>query len=615
MPKKNIADPPTAEQRSAWKYYGEPGKAKASAENSNVGPQVGEARYVIGWMADQMVRMGWRATIDGSETWEIEAADGVIISDEQEDDPSNPAHSANASRKLLETIEWDSRTVREVTTNLFVAGELHYALERGSDPKWRVVSVIRKDREDILENSSIIIHGLWPHPADPACPDAPMFGVLGVLDDMAWLNRLSRSQSANRVGMRGIIGVADGMTTSTGQTGEAFWSDFEASVSRPMDDPEDVAPVMIRGAKELVEPSSGGHGMAGLSWVYPDFPYDSKVDARMEKLVQRLAYGLPIPPEILLGLQAQSKATAFQVEGATYRAHIEPVALLVAKIATDALSRFLPDEVGKVDVIPDPTAILARRHSVSDVLEAFDRNAVGYSYLREVLGIPASAAPTEEDIALKLRMGGSAEVVDGVQDPANQAAEEPLSLHFEKASARAIAAAVGVKSPVDGAADEAQAPSPESEDDAWLSDRLHSLNTAILFELVGAVPQALAAARNRLAARVRANKRFKDQIPEGITNEEIPVRLGPDGFEALGIDARAVAGQALAPTITWWQRRVEEVRTQVSHLLSQGDVEVSFDVLPRASVDLLEELLHESVFAEAEPAEARLRDIIDLAGQ
>lgn len=589
----------TSEQRQAWEYYGVPKSpsTKGGSQAAAIGSQVGEVRYIVGWMADQMVRMGWRLTIGGSETWSLTLPDGEVVrsrGDEPKVDSDN--HPSNASRRVLEVIDWNSRTVREVTTNLFVAGELNYVQD---GERWRVVSVIRSDREVLLNSSGINVRGIWPHPADPSAPDAPLFGVLPVLNDMAWLNRLSRSQSANRVGMRGILGVADEFRTADGVEGEAFWDEFEASLSRPMDTPEDVSPVGIRGSRELVEPKDGN--MMGLTWLIPQFPYDDKVDERMEKLVQRLAYGLPVPPEILLGLQAQSKATAFQVEGATYRAHIEPAAMLVSKIATDTLQQFLPDGTELVEVVPDPTNILARRHSVADVLEAFDRGAVGFEYLREVLGIPSRAEPGEDDIRLRQEILGRTQIVDGVSNPDEDAASEPLT------------AAVTLPG---------EAPEPVSNpdgtaDDKWLQDALYTIDMSSLYELIGASEQAVTKARERFGAHIRSHKDLKGRIASDVTNEELATsEVGTLAAQALGADADRIIGAAIESALRWWEKRVEKSRDQAQHVLDRGGIELNYSTTSlQESVDALEAVLRESVLSDAPVQETALSGVVRIAGR
>lgn len=559
--------PATDDQKRAWAFYGEP-HAPATKDRVNTtsttsfssnGKQVGEVRYIVGWMADQMVRMGWKILIDGSTDWMLKLPGGESVESKGEvgkDPESDPTHPANASRKVLESIAWDSRTVREVTTNLFVAGELHYVHDK--DGKWRVVSVIRPDREQLLDKAKIKVRGIWPHPADPEAPDAPLFGVLNILDDLLWLNLLSRSQSANRAGMRGILGVSDSWRVAgqSDSTNADFWTQLNAALSRPMESPDDVSPVGLVGPLELVTPKDGG--MMGLTWSIPEFPYDDKIDEKMQGKVQRLAYGLPIPPEVLLGLQAQSKATAFQVEGSTYRAHIEPVALLVSQIATDTLRKFIDGET-TVEVVPDPTVILARRSSVADVFEAHDRGIVSDAYTREVIGIPQDAAPDEAEMARRAK-AKQPTVVDGVSDPGNDAAE-PIN-----AAARQMPADGGDTGPLF-----------DSDASERLSSALHTIDSTLFYELVGSSHAAVSKAHERLGARVRASSRLKSAFPAEMSNEDLGREHAEAIMSALGTDGEKIVNAAIEPTIKWWGKRLSKAMQQTENVLAQGETMIEWE--------------------------------------
>ena len=563
---KEKLPPATDDQLRAWGFYGTP-HAPATKDRVNQkttfstsGKQVGEVRYIVGWMADQMVRMGWRILIDGSTDWTLALPGGETIESKGEvgkDVETDETHPANASRKVLESIAWDERTVREVTTNLFVAGELHYALD--TSETWRVVSVIRPDREELLQGAKVKVRGIWPHPADPEAPDAPLFGVLNILDDLLWLNLLSRSQSANRAGMRGILGVSDSWKVA-GQpdsTSADFWTQLEAALSRPMESPDDVSPVGLVGPLELVTPKDGG--MVGLTWSIPEFPYDDKIDEKMRGKVQRLAYGLPIPPEVLLGLQAQSKATAFQVEGSTYRAHIEPVALLVSQIATDTLKLFVELGGKQIKVVPDPTVILARRSSVADVFEAHDRGIVSDAYTREVIGIPQDAAPDEEEMARRAK-AKQPTIVDGVSDPANDAAE-PIN-----------AAAQQMPGDLTPRQEEA-----ETEAAGRLSGQLHTIDSTLFYELVGASHAAVAKAHERLGARVRASSKLKSLFPAELSNEDLGREHAEEILSALSIDGEKIVNAALEGVVKWWAKRLSKAMEQTEAVLAQGDVAIEWD--------------------------------------
>lgn len=581
----------SSDQTRAWGFYGSP--AAASTTLAAPGHQaIGELRFVIGWIADQMSRMGWRVKIDGSENWTVATEeDGTIVSDAEEADLERDTHPVNASRDLLKLIMWDERTVREVATNLFVAGEMHYALDRDI---WRVVSVIRADRQKIVDRAGdMVIRGIWPHPADPSVPDAPTFGVLGVLDDMRWLNRLSRAQSANRVGMRGILLVADQLKIAGTDTSDTLPDDLNNALSRSMDDPEDVSPVMIVGPAELLKGS--GAGGDALKWTIPDFPYDAKIDARMEKLVERLAYGLPIPPEILLGLQASSRATAFQVEGAAYRAHIEPIALLVSKVASDALSLFLP-QFDDIFVEPDPAEILARRHSVQDVLDAYDRGVIKDDYLLEVLGIPNRAKSDEEDLARWLLVNGNLPNA-AADDPASIAAIEP---------ALAITAAVSAEAP----------PKPETPAEE-VAALLQNIDTALLHELAGQVGATVTKLWERLGARVRSSGPLSKSLATSTaSNEEVGRQLAGQIVDGLGADGLRIIETTIAPLLKWWESRALEAQGQVEEILATGDIVTHFSPTSlAASSTRLTSLLTEAMLQGIGVASSDLRGVLDIAGE
>lgn len=498
-------------QIKAWGYYGsygagaiggttQPGQTIYGAIESGQ-EAVGEVRYVVGWAADQMARMKWNILVDGSPDWELELPDKSTVTSSAQQEGSHT--NAKASNTVLKSIGWTSGTVRLVTTNLYVAGELFYVY---MDKKWIPVSVIHPEQTAIFKDATHVIRGLWPSPIDPSQPDAPLFGVLSILEDMDWLSRLSRSQSANRVGMRGILGSADGLNFAGGGD---FWEEWDKSLRAKMKDPTDVGPVHLRGAKELVEPMASGSGMGGLSWVVPDFPYDARIEGRMEALIHRLSYGLPIPPEILMGLGVQSRATAFQVEENSYRAHIEPPAMIVAQVATDVLKTLVPDT--DIQVVPDPSLLLAKRHTTQDVKDAHDRGAVSDSYLREVLGIPEWAAPTPEEKAER-QAGGNP--LEGGHSPTTETPRQ-------------------------------RAARTDREDPSATPADQKSLDPLVLAEWRGKIDVAAFRARDRLGAKARTHKALRDALPPDLPNDEVAAHLGLATLESAGVDAAAVVSESL----------------------------------------------------------------------
>lgn len=544
------------QQKRAWGFYGLSGMPTRP---------VGEVRYVVGWQADQMTRLDWDVLINGSEEWSVTlpAAEGVEVGTIATKQADGEEDVTEASRQLLELIDWTDTNVRSVTTNLFVPGQGDYVQ---TDDGWEVVSTIDPDRKKKLESRTVVPF-LWPHPADPKKPDAPLFAVLELLDELDWLNRQSRTQSRQRVLISGVQLVADGFN---GPNDTTFWDVWNDAMKAKMVDPDDLSPIQLSGALELIKD--------GFRWETPDFKYDDLLDRRVSAAIQRLAYGLPVPPEILLGMQAQSRATAFQVEENAYRAHIEPPALQVAQVAQDALNLILDDEF-TVQIIPNPGRLLARKNSVQDVKDAYDRGLVTPEYVREVLGIPEDAAPEDDGVA-------PAGVPVAESDPANDAA--------------------GEASPINA-----------STGDTDLSTLLADIDSALASELAGATVMATDRARQRLGAAVRTvDNTYRSGEYKGLSNAQLAVKLGFDGLSGTRIDVADQIAEPIDSASKWWVSRVGQVWNQISELVpgwsGQGDwVTESVDVLAESLVAHIMDTLDQDV---PPPLEAgQIRAVVDVA--
>ena len=161
-------------------------------------------------------------------------------------------------------------------------------------------------------------------------------------------------------------------------------------------------------------------------------------------------------------MQAQSRATAFQVEENAYRAHIEPPAWMVAQVAQDALTAILDDRT--VEVVPNPSQMLARKQSVEDIKWAFVNGLADTEYTREVLSIPRQSRT--------MMVSRSVPCTAPERDPANVAADEPVT-----------------------------AASSEPN----LSELLADIDAHLSSELAGVTVMATDRARQRLGAAARSN--------------------------------------------------------------------------------------------------------------
>lgn len=504
-------------QTKAWRFYGIPDNTSASALRSNQGA-IGEVRFVLGWLAQQVGRVEWHVDIDGKR---LDDEDAAI---------------------LMEKVANEESTVI-ITTNLVVAGEFNYValtndkleeltgnprwealagpdLAGDEEARWMAVSVVDNNRDELLKDSDLNLRAIWPHPAKPSVADPPLRGVIDVLEEIEQLQDLAYSQNRSRIAQMGILTVASEFDLAVSPSGN-FGNDLEQAINTPIVDPRQssASPILMRGPFELMT-GSLSNGARAVQWTKPVQDFDERLESKMKFAIQRLSWGFPVPPEILLGMTATNRAVAFQIEETTYRSHVEPIARMVGRVYAKALKMIMDDGV-KVEVTPDPTDLLARRHSVADAKDAYDRGLVRAEWVRRVLGIDEEDAATEDDLdrilLLKSKGGAGREM-----DPSEVSGNEPV-----KASASAGIAEVS-----------------------------RALSGAIALAHTTAVSRVGAIARTRLS---RAEVTPDLEVDAGaVGNRRLPSLLGPDRLAALEVDIEGAMTDAVEWLCDWWVERLTE---------------------------------------------------------
>lgn len=513
-------------QLQAWRFYSLPDGATGAGTIGRLNQgAVGEVRFVMGWIAQQIGRIQWHVDIDGT----------------RQDD-------ARAKELMGQVSNEDSTTI--IATNLIVAGELNYiALPPGDintiygslweatvgdtlpgddDKRWLTVSVIDNLRQQIFSAANargINMRCIWPHPARPIAPDPPLRGVLDVLAEIEQLSDLAYSQNRSRIANMGILTIANDLeltNTLPNGRGSDVGDDIELVINAPIGDPRrtSAAPIIFRAPMEYFT-GALANGARGLQWTKPDLEvYTDTLESRMRFAIQRLAWGFPVAPEILLGMTATNRAVAFQIEESTYRAYIEPICDLVGKVYARALTTILAKEDGsspKVEVKPDATVLLARRHSVADAKDLYDRGIVGAPYVRKTAGIDDDQAATDEDLhRIVFLRKGTNEQHAREADPSEVAGNEPV-----RASGQYSIGALG-----------------------------HALDGALQMAHGQFLQRVGAAARTRLQRNPGTPAMELD--PEVIPNRRLPSFLGPDRLAELGVDIDQCARPVAQFLAEWW---------------------------------------------------------------
>lgn len=326
---------------------------------------MGELHYATSFMARQVGRLAWDVVINGRKLVRPTNKDWPDILDE------------------ATFVEGVRATVHDMTLQFLVAGAFHY-VRVGEE--WQVTATTTPGLNELERAANIWVSAINPDPEKRGRADSPVLANLNTIRELALLQALQRSQSRNRIAQRGIL-MYPAEAEFPDDTN--FEKDFEEAATAPIRDEyaaEAVTPLILKYPEALIE-----------KWrhLVLENPYDEELPAKIESVTRRLAIGLDMPPEALLGMGDATHWTVWNVSESTYRAHMEPWATEVGRVLARAIFRMRADDLD-VQVIPDPTPVLAKLGSVTDALEAFDRKIVHAEFVRGLMGADEEDAPDDD---------------------------------------------------------------------------------------------------------------------------------------------------------------------------------------------------------------------------
>jgi hypothetical protein len=590
--------------RRAWWFYGSP---YGWDNRSNAGA-VGEVRYVLGWVAEQVGRLEWKVLVDGkpvendelikqvaNEYASVMIATNLLVAGE--------LWYAAFDRSELDGLARDLNVAEGIRDMRQALRDLAFSLPRTETATWLPISTVFPTRDQVLGRAKLKARAVWSHPANPARPDPPLFGVLDVLEEIEQLQDLAYAQNNSRVIQLGFLEVAKEYSFIGEDNGSDFHTRMQAAIAARMADPRGTGgePISVTAPGELVG--------KGIYHTKVEVDPDNQLEAKMRFAIQRLAFGFPVPPEILLGMTSTNRATAYQIEESTYKSHIEPVAKIVGRLYAVAAAQLIDGEDPIVEVIPDPTNLLARQSSVPDLQWAYIRGLINRAVVLRAMGInpdDPSTEATDEDIERLLLLNRNTRTGQRGDDaPEPDAADQP---------GITAAAALALESDVD--LDE-------------LTARFSRIDEDLLLSLRTATARDVQVAFQRLGATCRS--KLRQRGPEAsdpysaVTNAQLPLTLGTSGVRELGLDPEAALRGAFSDLVTWWRdsalpQAEEALRALVLPLGAtlpplNGQATTSADVLLQGLVTWgLEQLERDSTQLEEVPV-LLLREVVATAGR
>ena len=271
--------------------------------------------------------------------------------------------------------------------------------------------------------ASAFVGRIWrAHPRFSEEADSSLRGLLDLCAELLLLNRTFRATARSRLNA-GALYLPDGLSVAASSEGDYPYDDGNdltpgMSVEESMDDFEDqlmdamttpirdedsasaVVPLIIRGPAEL------GDKIKQFKF---ERSFDPMLAERADRVLERILQGLDVPKDVVTGLANVKYSNALQIDESLYKAHIEPLMLLIVDALTVVYLRpyliasgFPESDVRRLVVWYDPSSVATRNDRAADADSGFDRMAVSFDAWRRAHGFGDADAPSPDEVALRL---------------------------------------------------------------------------------------------------------------------------------------------------------------------------------------------------------------------
>lgn len=452
-------------QNDAWDYY----------------DMIGELRFGINWISNAMSRVNLVAAMPpraaGDEPTPISEYDEEITPAQRRaaeivsmmaDGPSGQGQLLSSFGIHLSVvgIGWlvveppidDPLSDRFATWSVLSSEEIREAQEgieiRVTDREWRLV------------HPNAVILKVWrKHPRRQWEADAPVRGVLSILNEIDLLSKHIQASAQSRLAGAGLLAIPSEAVFPPGQGPQSSQNvdPDDEDVTAPEDNFVDTLidtmtiPLTDRGSAAAVVPlvvKIPGELVDKVKHITFSTPFDDRTRELLDNAIKRLALGLDIPPEILTGTGGMNHWGAWQVAEEAITLHVEPLTEMVTHALTIGFLRpalaaegYDPEEA---IVWYDTSDLRTRPDKSANAIQAYDRQALSRDALLREMGLSVDDAPSDEErrenVLLSVVRGNPAlapailsdlglvsldtvaegvDVLDGTEMPAGSAEETP----------------------------------------------------------------------------------------------------------------------------------------------------------------------------------------------
>ena len=321
-----------------------------------------------------------------------------------------------------------SGMMRTMAMNFGVPGEVYLAQDRehkqwlvlsseeltSQSNKWRVrrsrssrSATTKSTGADLILPGDAWVARMWrSHPRWGDEPDSSMLGVLDQCEQLVLLDQAMRNM-ARRAMNAGVVFIPNGITAYSDNPDETVADVLAQSALQAV---ESEAALSTVTPKVLTGPIELG---AGIKFIPLTSPTDPNLATAAQKLLERILQGIDIPKDVVKGLADVKFANAIVIDDDLYRAHIEPLILLIVDTLTAVYLRpQLLKGLGEADskiadrivCWADTSSIVTRPDKSQAANEGWDRKLLSGEAWRRSRGFSETDAPDPEELVQRVAM-------------------------------------------------------------------------------------------------------------------------------------------------------------------------------------------------------------------
>lgn len=377
-------------QDAAWHFY----------------DTVGELRYAATYFSKVLSRARlYAATREGKDFTEQKAGDVF-----------------DAVSEFFHGPEGQSQALAAIGLHLFVVGECYIVGrepradrgENGNEKIWEIISkteikvvggVWSIETGDtrpkiVLDKNEDVIRIWYPHPKSPTKADSPVRAVLGPLAEVERLSQHIMAQIVSRLTGAGLLLLPQGMTFPSPPANSPMPADatdadkvmavlFEAMMTAVQNpgDASAVAPIVMLVPDEFID-------KANLLKFWTDL--DEKSIEMRSAAIRRVAIGLDLPVEVLMGTADVNHWGSWQIAEESIKAHAEPALELI--VSALSAQYVVPNSVPNGAMRYDTSQLRLRPNRSQEAIELYDRGELDAEALRRETGFAEDDKPDETEM-------------------------------------------------------------------------------------------------------------------------------------------------------------------------------------------------------------------------